>query len=78
MQHLSGVVLNLLGPANTANDRNILMNDGEKNPGITHVSFKVASLDDAKVFIAENGILLSGRFSFNDLPPSSSAIPATT
>ena len=32
MQHPSGVVLNLLGPANTANDRNILMDVDENNP----------------------------------------------
>ena len=36
-------------------------------PGITHVSFKVASLDAAKVFLAESGIPLSGQFSFRDL-----------
>ena len=67
MQHPSGVVLNLLGPANTASDSNILMDVDEKYPGITHVSFKVASLDDAKAFLAENGIPLSGQFSFKDL-----------
>ena len=67
MQHPSGVVLNLLGPANTANDRNILMDVDEKYPGITHVSFKVASIDAAKAFLAERGIPLSGQFSFKDL-----------
>ena len=67
MQHPSGVVLNLLGPANAANDRNILMDVDEKYPGITHVSFKVASIDGAKAFLAENGIPLSGQFSFKDL-----------
>ena len=67
MRHPSGVVLNLLGPADTPNDRNILMDVGEKYPGITHVSFKVASLEDAKRFLAEHGIALSGQFSFKDL-----------
>ena len=67
MQHPSGVVLNLLGPANTANDDNILMDVDEKYPGITHVSFRVASLDDAKAILAQNGIPLSGQFSFRDL-----------
>ena len=67
MQHPSGVVLNLLGPADTPNDRNILMDVDEKYPGITHVSFRVASLDAAKAFLAEHGIPLSGQFSFKDL-----------
>ena len=67
MQHPSGVVLNLLGPSDTPNDRNILMDVDEKYPGITHVSFKVASIDAAKAFLAELGIPLSGQFSFKDL-----------
>ena len=33
MQHPSGVVLNLLGPADMPNDKNILMDIGEKYPG---------------------------------------------
>ena len=32
MQHPSGVVLNLLGPADTPNDKNILMDTDENNP----------------------------------------------
>ena len=67
MQHPSGVVLNLLGPADTPGDRNILMDVDDKYPGITHVSFKVASLEDAKRFLAGHGIPLSGQFSFKDL-----------
>ena len=67
MQHPSGVVLNLLGPANMPNDRNILMDVDDKYPGITHVSFKVASIDAARQFLAERDVLLSGQFSFKDL-----------
>ena len=67
MRHPSGVVLNLLGPADMPNDRNILMDADEKYPGITHVSFRVASIDDAKGFLADRGIPLSGQFSFKDL-----------
>ena len=67
MQHPSGVVLNLLGPADMPNDRNILMDVDEKYPGITHVSFKIASIDVAKRFLAEHDIALSGQFSFKDL-----------
>ena len=67
MQHPSGVVLNLLGPADMPNDKNVLMDMDGKYPGITHVSFKVDSIDAAKAFLAENGIPLSGQFSFKDL-----------
>ena len=67
MQHPSGVVLNLLGPADMPSNRNILMDVDEKYPGITHVSFKVTSLDDAKQFLADQGIPLSGQFSYRDL-----------
>ena len=67
MQHPSGVVLNLLGPADTPNDKNILMDTDEKYPGITHVSFKVGSIDAARQFLAGNDIPLSGQFSFKDL-----------
>ena len=67
MQHPSGVVLNLLGPADMPNDKNILMDIGGKYPGITHVSFKVASIDATKQFLAEQDIALSGQFSFKDL-----------
>ena len=67
MKHPSGVVLNLLGPADMPNDKNILMDIGEKYPGITHVSFKVASIDATKQFLAEQDIALSGQFSFKDL-----------
>ena len=67
MQHPSGVVLNLLGPADTPNDKNILMDTDEKYPGITHVSFKVGSIDAARQFLAGNDIPLSGQFSFKNL-----------
>ena len=67
MQHPCGVALNLLGPADMPSDRNILMDVDEKYPGITHVSFKVASLEGAKRFLAEHDIPLSGQFSFKDL-----------
>ena len=43
MQHPSGVVLNLLGPADTPNDKNILMDTDEKYPG-TRLSRNVRRL----------------------------------
>ena len=67
MQHPSGVVLNLLGPSNTAGDRNILMDVEEKYPGLTHVSYKVDSMDAAKDFLHERGIELTGEFSFKGM-----------
>ena len=67
MQHPSGVVLNLLGPSNAGGEHNILMDVAEKHPGITHVSFKVASIEAAKQALAEHGIALSGQFSYKDL-----------
>ena len=67
LRHPSGVVLNLLGPSNTANDRNILMDVEEKYPGITHVSFKVGTMEATRRFLAEQGIPLSGQFSYKDL-----------
>jgi lactoylglutathione lyase len=67
MQHASGVVLNLLGPSNTATDANILMDVAEKYPGLTHVSFKVGSMDAATAFLEEQGIALTGEFSFKGM-----------
>ncbi len=67
LQHPSGVVLNLLGPSNTENDKNILMDVEEKYPGLTHVSYKVASMDAAKDFLRERGIPLTGEFSFKGM-----------
>ena len=67
LQHPCGVVLNLLGPSNTESGNNILMDVTEKYPGITHVSFKVASIEAAKRFLAEHGVPLSGQFSYKDL-----------
>ena len=67
LRHPSGVVLNLLGPSNTPNDRNILMDGAEKYPGITHVSFKVASMEATRKFLAGQSIPLSGQFSFKDM-----------
>jgi len=67
MEHPSGVVLNLLGPANTPGDSNILMDVEEKHTGITHVALTVSSLDDAKNFMSQNGIKITGSFSFGNM-----------
>lgn len=67
MQHSSGVVLNLLGPSDATNNLNILMDVDAKYPGLTHVSFRVISMDRAKRFLDDSGISLSGEFTFKGM-----------
>jgi len=44
LRHPSGVVLNLLGPANSGEGSNILMDVEKKYSGITHFALTVSSL----------------------------------
>ena len=67
MKHPSGVVLNLLGPANASENLNILMDVDEKHPGITHVALTIASLCDAKSFMEHHDIAITGSFSFGNM-----------
>ncbi len=67
MKHPSGVVLNLLGPANASEGTNILMDVDEKHPGITHVALTVSSIDSAKAFTEKNDIAITGSFSFGNM-----------
>jgi catechol 2,3-dioxygenase-like lactoylglutathione lyase family enzyme len=67
MKHPSGVVLNLLGPASDAEASNILMDVDKKHTGITHVALTVSSLEDAKNFMEENAITITGSFSFGNM-----------
>ena len=68
MRHPSGVVLNLLGPADGTGDaQNILMDVEEKHTGITHVALTVASLERAKQFVADCDIPITGSFSFGNM-----------
>ena len=67
LRHPSGVVLNLLGPANTGEGRNILMDVDEKYSGITHFALTVSSLEETKAYLAEQGIELTGSFSFGNM-----------
>ncbi len=67
MEHPSGVVLNLLGPSNVSEGHNILMDEDQKHPGITHVSYKVTSLDETKAFLAKNAIPITGQINFKGL-----------
>ena len=67
LKHPSGVVLNLLGPANSALGKNVLMDIDEKHTGITHVALTVESLPDTKAFLESNSIELTGSFSFGGM-----------
>ncbi len=67
MKHPSGVVLNLLGPANTSEGTNILMDVEEKYPGYTHIALTVSSLDVAREFMRTNAIEITGSFSFKNM-----------
>ena len=67
MKHPCGVVINLLGPANTGSDSNILMDVDEKHAGITHVALTVESLAQAKEFVESAGIPITGSFSFGPM-----------
>ena len=67
MKHAGGVVINLLGPANVPGGQNILMDVDEKHTGITHVALTVSSLAQAKEFVAEHDIDITGSFSFGEM-----------
>jgi len=68
MRHPCGVVLNLLGPANQAADApNILMDVPEKYAGYTHIALTVSSLDEAKTFMQNHDIAITGSFNFGSM-----------
>lgn len=64
MRHGGGVVFNLLGPATGRQGENVLMDEDEKYPGITHVALKIDSIDDAERHFAETGVAITGRREF--------------
>ena len=67
MRHPSGVVLNLLGPATSTADSNVLMDIEDKHPGYTHIALTVSSLVAARDFLAARGIEITGSFAFGDM-----------
>ena len=67
MRHSSGVVVNLLGPASTTGNENILMDVEVKHPGYTHIALTVSSLSAAKEFMKTNNIEITGSFSFGNM-----------
>ena len=67
MRHPSGVVLNLLGPSTEEKDENVLMDMERRFAGYTHMALKIGSLANTEAFLADNGIEITGRFSFKDM-----------
>ena len=67
LKHPSGVVLNLLGPANMPDNYNILMDSDDKYSGITHVALTVSSLKSAEELMNDKGIPITGSFSFGGM-----------
>lgn len=67
MRHPCGIVLNLLGPSNSGEDKNILMDVETKHAGYTHMALKIDSLAETEDFFKESGIEITGRFSFKDM-----------
>ena len=64
MVHPSGINFNLLGPATAKPGENVLMDEPEKFPGITHVALKMKSAEATEAFVTENGIAITGRREF--------------
>lgn len=67
MRHECGIVLNLLGPSTAGEDENVLMDMDKKYAGYTHMALKIESVADAEAYFAEQGIAITGRFSFKDM-----------
>ena len=64
MLHPSGININLLGPATAKSGENILMDEVEKYPGITHLAIKVKDAAKTETFVTEKGIDITGRREF--------------
>jgi lactoylglutathione lyase len=64
MLHPSGININLLGPATVNQRRNVLMDETEKSPGITHLALKVKDAEATEVFVTERAITITGRREF--------------
>ena len=65
MLHPSGININLLGPANAKPGENILMDEKQKYPGITHLAMKVKDAGATEAFVTKNDIAITGRREFS-------------
>jgi len=64
MLHPSGININLLGPANAKAGENVLMDEPEKYPGITHLALKMKDADATEAFVKHSEIPITGRREF--------------
>lgn len=67
MEHPSGVVINVLGPATGVDGPNVLMDTDDKPPSYTHMALHVGSLDEVRAFMTKNAIPITGEIAFGDL-----------
>jgi len=68
LRHPSGLELNLLDSANDDNQgRNVLMDEQQRYPGVTHIALRVQDVRRAKAQLEEAGIAITeGPVSFGD------------
>lgn len=68
MRHMGGLELNLLDSATTDNgQRNILMDEKERYPGVTHIALRVSDIAGAAQSVRSLGIpITEGPVTFGD------------
>jgi methylmalonyl-CoA/ethylmalonyl-CoA epimerase len=68
LRHPGGIELNLLDSADDDNrGRNVLMDEGRRYPGITHIALRVGDVQRAKVELEAAGITITeGPVTFGD------------
>lgn len=64
MLHPSGININLLGPATARGGENVLMDEDDKFPGITHIALQVKDADATEAFVTAQGFAITGRRAF--------------
>ena len=64
VRHPAGIELNFILNASPEATVNVLMDAPVKHPGFTHVALSVKDLDEARAYLADNGIALSGQMTF--------------
>ena len=67
MRHPSGVVINVLGPADQPETRNILQDEKQKYAGFTHIALRVESLKQTEEFMKEHNVEITEYFSYGTL-----------
>ncbi len=68
LRHASGLELNLLDSANDGNQgRNVLMDEAQRYPGITHIALAVDDVEESKRQVEAAGIRITeGPVTFGD------------